>query len=132
MSGVAIIRKLLVNDSNVLLAVPATRIMAGALPINSSLPVISIRQISGIEFKTVKRSEINTATDRVQVTALASTYVQQKEIIELIRNAIVTSRSTINGFDVDSIDHDLDGPDLYTDNPVIYEQSIDYIVRFYR
>lgn len=50
-----------------------------------------------------------------------------------MRNALANSvRGEVNGFDVDSIEYESDGPDLYTDNPAIYEQSIDYLVRFIR
>jgi hypothetical protein len=106
--------------------------MAGDLPIGTQLPGISIKQISSNEFKTIRRSGTRTATDRVQVSALASTYVQQKQIIDLIRVAIQSVRGAVNGILVDSIAYDSDGPDLQYENPVTYQQSIDYLVRFYR
>lgn len=132
MSGVAIIRSLLIDDPFVTKTVPKTKIMAGVIPINTVLPAISIRQISGVEWKMVKRSGSDMVTDRVQVTVLAEAYPKQKEILELIRAALLTVRDDVYGFDVDSIVPDIDGPDLYTENPVIYEQSIDFIVRFTR
>ncbi len=132
MSGVAIIRYQLIFDYSVVNVVPESRIMAGTLPINTELPAISIKQVSGSEFKTIKRSGEQLAIERIQVTVLAASYVQQKETIELIRNALPTVRGIVNDIYVDSIEHELDGPDLYSENPVIYEQSIDYIVRYVR
>lgn len=132
MSGVAILRYQLILDYSVVNVVPEPRIMAGTLPINTELPAISIKQVSGSEFKTIKRSGEQLVIDRIQVTALAQSYVQQKEMIESIRNALPTVRGIVNDIYVDSIEHELDGPDLYSENPVIYEQSIDYIVRYVR
>src|SRR5687768_9832020 len=118
MSGVAIINYMLSNYYPLGFAVSETNIISGAIPINTELPAISIRQISGIEFKTIKRSGMQLVTDRVQVTVLASTYAQQKEIIELVRSALPAERGIVGIFDVDSITPDIDGPDLYSENPV--------------
>ena len=132
MSGVAAIRYMLVNNAPLIAAVPVARIMAGVLPINTTLPAISVTQVSGSEAQMIKRSGAQLVTDRVQVTVLASTYPTQKSILNLIRSAVVSTRGTVNTFSVDSITHEGDGPDLYNDDPVIYEQSIDFMVMFYR
>lgn len=132
MSGVAILRYMLANNAPLAVVVPANKIMAGVAPLNTSLPAVSIRQISGQEYQTIKRGTNQLVTERIQVTALASTYPSQKSILNLIRTALPATRGTVNGFVVDSITPDIDGPDLYNDNPIIYEQSIDFIVRFYR
>ena len=132
MSGVAIVNYLLSNDYDLASVVAAENVISGTIPINTEYPAISIRQVSGLEFKTIQRSGDQLVTDRVQVTAYASTYAQQKEIIELIRNALPTMRGDVSTFTVDSIVQDIDGPDLYSENPVTFEQSIDYMVRFNR
>ena len=130
MSGVAIARALLSDDYDI--SQEVTVISGGVLPINTVLPAISIRQISGYEFDTINRIGTQNITERVQVTVLARNYVEQKNIIELIRNAMIQKRGYVNGFLVENIRQDLDGPDLYTESPEVYEQSIDYIVRFNR
>lgn len=132
MSGVAIINYMLSNSSPLVAVVDESKIIAGTAPLNTVLPAISIRQVSGIEHKTIKRSGTQLVTERVQVTVLAATYAQQKEILELIRSALPATRGTVNTFAVDSITPDIDGPDLYSEEPITYEQSIDYIVRFNR
>jgi hypothetical protein len=131
MSGVAIINHMISNYAPIGFVV-AERVFNGVVPINSVLPAISIRQISGKEFETIRRTGTQLVTERIQVSALAATYLQQKQIIELIRFAVISTRGTVNSFQVDSITPDMDGPDLYYEEPVIYEQSIDYKVRFYR
>ena len=130
MSGVAIARALLSDDYDI--SQEVTVISGGVLPINTVLPAISIRQISGYEFDTINRIGTQNVTERVQVTVLARNYLEQKNIIELIRNAMIQKRGYVNGFLVENIRQDLDGPDLYTESPEVYEQSIDYIVRFNR
>jgi len=132
MSGVAILCYMLANNAPLTAVVSSNKIMAGIVPINTALPAISIRQISGQEHRVIKRGSNELVTDRIQVTALASTYPSQKSILNLIRTALPGTRGTINGFVVDSIVPDIDGPDLYNDDPVIYEQSMDFMVRFYR
>ena len=132
MSGVAILRYMLANNAPLTVVVPANKIMAGVAPMNTALPVISIRQISGQEYQTIKRGTNQLVTERIQVTVLAATYPLQKSILNLIRTALPATRGTVSSFVVDSITPDIDGPDLYNDNPIIYEQSIDFVVRFYR
>ena len=132
MSGVAVIRYMLVNNAPLIASVPAARILSGVLPITTTIPAISIRQISGVEMPMIKRTGTQLVTERVQVSVHASSYLSQKTIIELIRSAITSTTGTINSVTVDSITHDVDGPDLYYDDPDIFEQSIDFIVRLYR
>ena len=132
MSGVAITRYLLANDATLIAVVPADKIKAGVVPINTTLPAISIRQISGIEHEIIRRGSNQLVTDLVQITVLSSTYPQQKSIMNLIRTALPGTRGTVNGFAVDSITPESDGPDFYNEDPVIYEQSIDYMIRFIR
>ena len=132
MSGVAVIRYMLANNAPLIAVVTADKIKAGVVPINTALPAISIRQISGVEMPMIKRTGTQLVTERIQVSVHASSYLSQKTIIELIRSAITSTRGTVNSVVVDSITHDGDGPDLYYDEPDIFEQSIDFIVRFYR
>lgn len=130
MSGVAIARAMLVDDSE--LKKRVVTIMAGNLPINTQLPAILIRQISGQEFQLLNRNVTQLVTERIQVTVLATTYLEQKGIIGMIRAAMKPIRGDVNGFYVDSIRPDIDGPDLYTESPITFEQSIDYMIRFNR
>lgn len=130
MSGVSVIRYLLANDATLTATVPAARIKAGILPINTILPAISIREVSSTRLEMIKYGSNEHINERVQVTALASTYGQQKTLLGLIKDALPNTRSTVNSVVVDSILRDITGPDMYNDDPVIYEQSIDYFVKF--
>lgn len=135
MSGVAIVRFLLTSDAALVNKLPSSRIMVGNIPINYSFPAIGINKISGTERRFISRTGTQTVTERIQATVVggeAQGFMGTEEILNLIRDAVTSTRGTVGIFDVDSIEHDIDGPALQYEAPVRFEQSIDYIVRFYR
>lgn len=133
MSGVAIVRGLLATNLALITYIPATKIFSGAIPLNTELPAIAVAQVSGNQHNNVGMNSAEyLATDRVQVTVLAKTYPLQKSYIKLIRAALPNAHGMINGFNTDSIIPDSEGPDFYDDTAIIYEQSIDFMVKFAR
>jgi hypothetical protein len=129
MSAVAVIRYLLANNATLIAQVEATKIMAGAIPINTVLPAISVMEVSTVDRNNVGMNETSVLhTSRVQITVLAKTYAAQKSILALVRKACPNQRGTISGVGVDSILPDGAGPDLYDDAAVIYMQSRDFMV----
>jgi len=134
MSGVAIVRYLLSQNANLIAEVPAAKIQAGVIPLNTVLPAISVMQVSGVPRNTVAMTSGATVlvTDRVQVTVMASNYPSQKSILALVRAALPVSDGTVNGFAVDSILPDGDGPDFFDAALGIYMQSSDWMTRFRR
>ena len=129
MSGVTAIVYLLKNNAPLIAVVSASKIAAGRIPQGTALPAIEVSHISG-----VWRSEISDqgsyCTARVQVTVLASTYAQQKQIMALIRTAVPRTRGTVNSVNVDCILRDADGPDFRDDDAGIYCQTQDFFVKF--
>ena len=132
MSGVAIVRALLVSNAALLAAVPATKIMAGAIPVATVLPAISVAQISSTERHTVAMNGKKLITERVQVTVCTKSYPTQKSILALVRGALPVSRGVVAGYDCDSVLAGPEGPDIYDPDAVIYEQSQDFFVKFSR
>lgn len=133
MSGVVVIRALLVANTALLSAVPASKIMAGVIPINTVLPAISIAQISGMTRNTISMNDVQVlATDRVQVTVMAKTYAEQKRILELVRSACPNTRGQVNGVQCESVWSDMTGPDIFDAVETIYFQSVDLMVLFIR
>jgi hypothetical protein len=146
MSGVAVIRHLLANNSAVTTALGAgppvatSRIMAGDLPLNTVLPAISIAQVSGIPRLTVAMTEPNRLnTDRVQVSVLfkgpqgspaGTGYPGVRALLVLVLAACPNQRGTINGVAVDSILPDIEGPDLADVATALYSGSRDFIVKW--
>jgi hypothetical protein len=139
-SGVAVVRYLLANDAGVLAIVPATRIKAGHLPLNTVLPAISITLVSSVQRLTVAMTETpHMQTDRVQVawlfklsegTPAGAGYPGVRNMDALVRAALPNQHGTINTFTVDSILPDLAGPDLLMDDESIQQGSRDFIVKW--
>ena len=140
MSGVAVIRFLLANDAAVLAKVAADNIFAGDAPIGAVLPVISVKQISGMPYLTIAMNESKYLhTERVQVTPLlkgpdaspaGDGYPGVKALLALALAACKNVHGIVNGIDVDSILPDLEGPDLSDNALSLYTQSRDFIVKF--
>lgn len=129
MSGVKVIRYLLANNAPLVAVVPTTKISTGELPQGIALPAIEVNSIS-----TNWASEISAqskyASSRVQVTILATSYPQQKSIMELVRTAIPRTGGTINGVNVDCILRDQEGPDFRDDDIGSFMQVQDYFVKY--
>jgi len=130
-SAIKAISYLLSHNSNLIAAVPAAKIFAGQIPINTVLPAVAVNEISTTEYLTVALNESKvTETTRVQVSVQTKTYATQKSILELVRKALPNTHATVNGVDVDSIVPEGAGPDLRDDDANIFMQSRDFMVRF--
>lgn len=140
MSGVAVIRYLLANAAAVTAVVPASKIMAGDLPLNTVMPAISVTQISSVPRNIVSMSPTRVQhTDRIQVSVLfkgpqgnpvGTGYPGVRAMLRLVLAACPNTRGTVNGIDVDSIIPDIEGPDLSDDATALYSASRDFIVRW--
>lgn len=133
MSGVAIIKHKLANDATFTAAIPAASVFPGTAPENTQVPYALVRSISVTERHTVAMTETKKqASERVQVTVYAATYPLQKSYMALVRAACPNSNGTINGFQCDSILPAGDGPDMFDDVLMVFEQSQDFMVKFAR
>lgn len=133
MSGVIVIRAMLTANSALTAQVPASRIMAGVIPLNTALPAISIAQISGVQRATVGMNEaVKLYTDRVQVTCMAKTYPLQKQLLAMVQAACHNTHATVNSVDCDSVIQDTIGPDIFDADQAIYFQSVDFKVTYRR
>lgn len=140
MSGVAVIRYLLVHDAAVLAKVPASRIFAGDAPIKTELPALSVKQISGLPYLTVAMDEnARLHTERVQVTALVKSsdgtpagegYPGVKALLAIVFSACKNTHGTVDGVDVVSVLPDTEGPDLEDAVHALLTQSRDFMVRY--
>jgi hypothetical protein len=132
MSSVAILRELLISYAPLTALVPAGRIIAGIIPQNTTLPAISIHEISSSEIETVARAgHTTTNKSRVQVTVVAKSLGAQKAIIKASKLGGGTHRGEVAGYNVMSVLPVGIGPDLNNlDDDGIYEQSRDFMVTF--
>lgn len=130
MSDVKVVCHLLKNNAPLIAVVPAAKIMAGRIPQNTALPAIGVMHVSTVRRHPVAGTATELCTSRVQITVHAATYPTQKSILVLIRAALPRTRGTVNGVVVDSLMHELDGPDMSDDEAGIFEESVDYVVKF--
>ncbi len=140
MSGVKVIRFLLANAAAVTAVVPATRIRAGDLPIDTVLPAIAIEQISSVPQLTLSMTDPNRMhVDRVQVTAFVKGpqgdpsgdgYPGVRTILDLVMAACPNQNGSVNSVTVDSIIVDSEGSDLQDDATSLYYCSRDFIVKW--
>lgn len=138
MSGVAVIRYLLANNASLTAVIPAVRIKAGRLPLNTVMPAISVTQISSVPFNLINTNEANKLyTDRVQVTVKfndpsATTpgtgYPGMRAAMTLLVPACPSQYGTVNGIKVHSIQPQFEGPDLEEDH--IHSCSFDFLVKW--
>ena len=133
MSGVAICRTLLSANSALTAAVPASKIMAGVIPLNTVLPAVSVAQISGRSHNDIAMdSSPKLITERVQVTVMCKSYPQQKQLLTLVKAALQNTYAVVAGFQCYSIIDDIEGPDIQDVSLDIYFQSCDFMVRYVR
>lgn len=129
MSGVAIVCRLLLDNTDLTNVVSSDNIAGGMLPQKTALPAISIKTIDALRRVPVDASGTKRmVTERVQVTVLAKSYAEKKQILNLVRKALPISRGTVGGIKCDSVLPDVEGPDLDDVDDAIYEQSRDYMV----
>ena len=131
--AVAVIRDRLLNDATLLATVPATRIMAGQLPLGITLPAIMLNEISLIERKNVAMDYVGVLrTARIEVSMFASDYPTLKSLMRLVRAACTNFRGDITdlGVNVDSILPAGASPELKIPGPDIHMQSRDFMVRY--
>jgi hypothetical protein len=131
MDGVAIMMAILLGDSGVTALVPAAKIVAGDLSQGIVLDAISITKVSSNDRNILQPTDKRRVMERVQVTALASTYPRMKAIIHAVRAAAADfiGNSTTGATEVD-IHTDVGGPDFMDDNSSIHMSSQDFIVGF--
>lgn len=130
MSGVKIIRVLLLADSDVLVMVPASRVVAGTLPQGTTLPAISITEVSRVERVVLKASANSHCTSRIQATVITDSYPAQKALLGAMRHACRDKIGLIAGIGGASVKLDSTGPDFNDPDTSFYMQSQDFKVSY--
>lgn len=132
MSGPAIVRSVLVADSNVTALVPASRIIADEVaPQDISLPLILVKHVSGVDRHPLSRSVNVFQRKRVQVEIHAESAASRKAVKEAIRAAgFGNPFPTLAGYSNITLHTEGEGPDFYVEatNARIGEQ--DFIITY--
>lgn len=143
MSGVAIVRAMLVGDIDVVAVAPAARIVGGDLPLNTVLPAISITLVDGLPRLDVEMAadKPRMHVDRVQVTAFVKSAVATPAgsgypgLQTLMRAILRASRKSMRGREVagvtvDSVLPDMEGPDFSDPVTAIQSRTRDFLVKY--
>lgn len=130
MNAVIVMRSLLLAHAPVT-ALVGQQVYAGDIPQTATLPAIGIREISRVEQDTVARSgPVTLVTARVQVTVYATSYREQKDIINAAKLSAGTHTGTIAGVEVRSVLRDSVGPDMGDPAIPTFEQSRDFKIAY--
>lgn len=131
MSAIKVIRALLIAHAPVLALVPPARIVVGTVRQGTPLPAIGLTEIGRVELPTVSLAQRAVqVTARVQVTVHASTYPEQKAVLQAARLGPGAHTGTVAGIEVRSVMRDVVGPDMGDSDADIYQQSRDFKVVF--
>lgn len=132
MSGVKIIRALLVQSSALVALVPdsASRICAGVLAQGTTLPAIALTDVVGMDRNILAPGFTHHVTDRVQVTVITQTYAQQKQLLALVRSACRDKIGLIAGVQGVTVHTESKGPDFNDPAAGFYMQTQDFRVEY--
>lgn len=130
MDGVSVVYSLLVNDAELIALVPAAKIMAGPLPLNTQAPAISIASVSQSYLNMPSPGASKFTTERVQVTVLARNYPEQKTILREVKSAAADKMPTIAGLEYVTVHTDSAGPDFMNEDASLYLGSQDFRIKF--
>ncbi len=130
MNGVATIRQLLTQDGELLALVPATRIMAGVLPLGTALPAIGISQVSSIDRNIVAPGAGRHVVDRVQVTVLAADYPELRAVLAAAKAAAADMQPTVAGITAVTVHSDGAGPDFMDEGTSLHAGTQDFRVEY--
>lgn len=130
MSGVIITRRLLTDSAPLVALVPATRIIAGVIPQGTALPCIAITEVSATDRQTLKGVAVIKVSERDQITVMAATYPQVKQIMTLARKACRNVVGTVGSFPGVTCHLEGRGPDFIDPDAGFYMQTQDTRVTF--
>lgn len=144
MSGVAVVRQLLVSVPNLFSAVPAVRVIAGVVPQGTALPCVAITEISSSDRTNVRGYRVrqftqqqwwgDTPTTRttslVQLTVLANTYPELKSVMKQLRTALRDFTGDVGPFFGCTCRLEHQGPDFESEEEIVM-QTQDVRVTFH-
>lgn len=131
MSGVAIVRALLVAHAPVTALVPVGSIWSGTYPQGKPIPAISVRSVDENEQgTTARRLRTKMIRERVQVTAYAKDFVTLERILKATALGPGAHTGTVATYKVRSVLPWGKGPYIEATGDGVHEQSRDFMVTF--
>lgn len=131
MDGVAAVRSVLAANGALTALVPAAKIIAGPLPLNTAAPAITLQSISIVDRNLPNPGVKRHVVERVQVTVLAPNYPSQKNILRAIRKAAADKfYPAVSGIDQVTIVTESAGPDFMNEQASLWLGSQDLRVTY--
>lgn len=130
MSGIAVIRALLVAHAPLLLIVPGDRIGADDAPLETDIPAIVLEDISNVDWKRLTKGTTRHVTERISVIALAHDVPSLKQILDLCKNAAAEFVGTIADVADVTVQSAGRGPRMRDPITSIRSQNQDFLVGF--
>ena len=110
-------------------ALVGTKIYPGLIPQNTAMPAVTYELVSGVEILPINAQAGGVILrSRVQVSVLARTYTEVKNIQEAIRGALLFKSGLTAGVQVIAITRELIGSDERDDESGLYMQGVDYLL----
>jgi hypothetical protein len=128
-SGIVVIRALLVAHAPLTALVPESRIVADHLPQDTDLPAISVLSISSVDRKVLRPRAKRRVTDRVEVSVLARDASERLSLVRLVRSAAADRVADFDELSEVSVTTDGQGPDVTTETG-IRTRSQDFLVSY--
>lgn len=130
MNGVAAVVQLLGADATLIALVPVTRIAAGVLTQDTTLPAITVASISTVDRNINSPGATRFVSERVEVKGYASSYPAQKVLLAAIKAAVADKTPTVSGISNVTVHTDGAGPDFMNEMANIYIGSLDFRVKY--
>jgi len=131
MDGVAAVRSVMIAEVPLVSLVPADSIHAGDLPLNASLPAISLASISKVDRNVPSPGATRHVRERVQATVHARNYPEQKAIERAVRRAAADRiNPDVPGITNVTIHTEGAGPDFRAADASVWMSTQDFITTY--
>ena len=131
MDGVAAVRVAFVADATLTGLVPADSIHAGPLPLDATLPAISLASVSSVDWNIPAPGSTRHVSERVQATLHARNYPEMKAIKRSARHAAADKIGLeVPGILVVTIHTEAAGPDFMAADASIWMGTQDFITTY--
>lgn len=114
-----------------LITLVGDRIYPHALPQGCALPALVVELVTDVPQLTIDPTAgFNLNRARMQVTVLASSYPDQKNVLAAVVAACNYQRGVLASVRVNSIVRAVTGPDMTDDDRTVFHQSVDFFVTY--
>lgn len=131
MNGIVALRAVLIADATLTALVPAERIAAGILPLNTAAPFIQLTSISVNDLNIPSPGLTRFVTERVQVSVIAANDDSLRAVFAAMKSAAADQiNPVVSGISGVTIHTAGAGPDIVSEEASLYQKNLDFMVRY--